>query len=105
MRSRLFVPLLGLSAACVAAGPSIAQGYGRMAPDDPMTTASNARTNYGGGFIEMLMTGRDPTPYGRAGAVYNRPGGYAYGQPARAPRPLPSGCAVPWACCVARPLP
>jgi lipoprotein-anchoring transpeptidase ErfK/SrfK len=27
--------------------------------------------SYGGGFIEMLMTGRDPTP--RRGAVYNEP--------------------------------
>jgi lipoprotein-anchoring transpeptidase ErfK/SrfK len=37
--------------------------------------------NYGGGFIELLMTGRDPTPVGRNAPGYNRPGGYsAYGQ-------------------------
>jgi lipoprotein-anchoring transpeptidase ErfK/SrfK len=41
---------------------------------------------YGGGFIEMLMTGRDPTPAGRGGVVYNRPGGYsAYGRHAAPP--------------------
>lgn len=84
MRSRLFIPLLALSAACVAAGPTHAQGYGRMAPDDPMTTASTARGNYGGGFIELLMTGRDPSP-SRGGAVYNRPGYSAYGQGTRRP--------------------
>ncbi|MDQ9955061.1 hypothetical protein RFW95_18345, partial [Acinetobacter baumannii] len=38
---------------------------------------------YGGGFIEMLMTGQDPTRHGRGGAVYNRPVRGAYGQ--RAP--------------------
>jgi lipoprotein-anchoring transpeptidase ErfK/SrfK len=40
------------------------------------------RGNYGGGFIEMLMTGRDPTPGGRSGVIYNRPasGRTAYGQ-------------------------
>ena len=81
MRSRLFVSLLALSAA-LAAGPSLAQGYGRAPVDDPMTTASNARPNYGGGFIELLMTGRDPTP-SRGGVVYNRPGYSAYGQSAR----------------------
>ncbi|AMJ59124.1 L,D-transpeptidase [Bosea sp. PAMC 26642] len=42
---------------------------------------------YGGGFIELLMTGRDPTPVGRGAAGYNRPGGYsAYGQ-SRQPAP------------------
>ncbi|HEY5798150.1 MAG TPA: L,D-transpeptidase [Bosea sp. (in: a-proteobacteria)] len=49
-----------------------------------MATASTARGNYGGGFIELLMTGRDPSPAGRGGAVYNRPGGqYAYGRNVR----------------------
>jgi lipoprotein-anchoring transpeptidase ErfK/SrfK len=83
MRSRLFVPLLALSAVTLAAGPALAQGYGRAA-DDPMITASNGRPNYGGGFIELLMTGRDPTP-SRGGVVYNRPGYSAYGQSTRRP--------------------
>lgn len=85
MRSMLFAPLLLLSGAFMAADPVQAQGY---AYQDPMTTASAGRSNYGGGFIEMLMTGRDPTPHGRGGAVYNRPGGpsaYGYGRPARPP--------------------
>lgn len=90
MRPVLFVPVLVLSG--VLAGPASvqAQTYGGTLPADPrsadpMTTASTARTNYGGGFIEMLMTGRDPSPQPRGGAVYNRPGGYsAYGQSRRA---------------------
>ena len=82
MRSRLCVSWLALTVASLAAGPSLAQGYGRAPVDDPMTTASNARPNYGGGFIELLMTGRDPTP-SRGGVVYNRPGYSAYGQSAR----------------------
>jgi lipoprotein-anchoring transpeptidase ErfK/SrfK len=86
MRPVLFVPLLLLSGAAVLAGPASAQNYAYPRPADPMTTASSGRGNYGGGFIEMLMTGRDPTPQGRGAAVYNRPGGYsAYGQGARAP--------------------
>lgn len=45
------------------------QSYGR----DPMVTHSNARPGaYGGGFIEMLMTGRDPSQ-GRAAAHYQQP--------------------------------
>ncbi|GAU80844.1 L,D-transpeptidase [Bosea sp. BIWAKO-01] len=79
MRPVLFVPLAILSGICATNGPVSAQSYGR--PADPLVTGSAARGNYGGGFIEMLMTGRDPTPQGRGGAVYNRPGGYsAYGQ-------------------------
>ncbi len=34
--------------------------------------APEARGQYGGGFIELLITGRDPTP--RRGAYYNEPG-------------------------------
>jgi lipoprotein-anchoring transpeptidase ErfK/SrfK len=64
----------------VLSGPALAQNYARPLPADPMVTASTARGNYGGGFIEMLMTGRDPGSAPRGGAVYNRPGGYsAYG--------------------------
>jgi lipoprotein-anchoring transpeptidase ErfK/SrfK len=90
MRPVFLVPLLILSGAVAASGPARAQGQGYPAQPypapDPMTTASAGRSNYGGGFIEMLMTGRDPTPHGRDGAVYNRPGGYsAYGRTARVP--------------------
>jgi lipoprotein-anchoring transpeptidase ErfK/SrfK len=77
MRPALFVTvsLVALS------GPALSQNSVRPMQADPMITASNARGDYGGGFIEMLMTGRDPTPGSRGGAVYNRPGGYsAYGQ-------------------------
>jgi lipoprotein-anchoring transpeptidase ErfK/SrfK len=74
MRSTVFVSV----AALLCAAPALAQSYGQP---DPMTRASQARPNYGGGFIEMVMTGRDPTPAGRGGALYNRPGGYgAYGR-------------------------
>ena len=79
MRRTIVLPLL-VVAGTLAASAAVAQGY--AAPNDPMA-AARGRANYGGGFIEMLMTGRDPTPYGRSGAVYNRPGGYAYGQTVR----------------------
>ncbi len=57
----------------VAALPSRAQAQAYHQPRDPMVTASTARGQYGGGFIELLMTGRDPSPPGRGGAVYNTP--------------------------------
>ncbi|WP_083269275.1 L,D-transpeptidase [Bosea vaviloviae] len=77
MRPVLLLPLTAL----VLSGPALAQNYAQPLPGDPMATASSGRANYGGGFIEMLMTGRDPTPMGRGGAVYNRPGAYAtYGR-------------------------
>lgn len=83
MRRKIILPLLAAAGALAVAGPALAQGYrqnyGYAAPNDPMASGGG-RGNYGGGFIEMLMTGRDPTPAGRGGAVYNRPGGYAYGQ-------------------------
>ena len=69
MRPVLFVPLLLLSGALAVPGSAQAQTYGGPLPVDPMTTASTARANYGGGFIEMLMTGRDPSPQARGGAV------------------------------------
>jgi len=84
MRPVLFVSLLALAAAVPE--PARAQNYAYPVQGDPMVAASRARTNYGGGFIEMLMTGRDPSPQGRGGAVYNRPGAYsAYGHRASAP--------------------
>jgi len=80
MRRTILLPLA--AAGCLAfAAPVFAQGYGYAAPNDPM--AARGRQNYGGGFIELLMTGRDPSP--RGGVVYNRPGGYAYGQGVRVP--------------------
>lgn len=84
MRPVLFVPLLLLSGTAAVPGSALAQNYAYPAQVDPMATASTARGNYGGGFIELLMTGRDPGSQGRGGAVYNRPGGqYAYGRNVR----------------------
>jgi lipoprotein-anchoring transpeptidase ErfK/SrfK len=77
MRPVLSVSLLVLAGALAGPAPSWAQGY----HPDPMTTASSPRGQYGGGFIELLMTGRDPSP--RGGVVYNRPGASAYGHSAR----------------------
>jgi len=71
MRPVRIIPLFLLAGALGSVGPLRAQGYDAPLLD-PMTTASTARPNYGGGFIEMLMTGRDPSP-GRGGVVYNRP--------------------------------
>ncbi|WP_439500055.1 L,D-transpeptidase [Bosea sp. (in: a-proteobacteria)] len=83
MRPVLFVPLVILSGLVASNGIAAAQSYERPL-SDPRVTGSMGRGNYGGGFIEMLVTGRDPTSYGRGGAVYNRPGGYAaYGQRVR----------------------
>ena len=82
MRRTIAFALLA-AAGTLAASAVMAQGYGYASPQDPMA-AARGRPNYGGGLIEMLMTGRDPTPQSRGGAVYNRPGGhYAYGQNVR----------------------
>lgn len=74
MRPVLFVPL-AILCGLLAPGGASAQNYAYPPPPPPPSG------NYGGGFIEMLVTGRDPTPYGRGAAVYNQPRGYAaYGQ-------------------------
>ncbi|WP_038361252.1 L,D-transpeptidase [Bosea sp. UNC402CLCol] len=85
MRRAFILSFLAAAGSLAVADPAAAQGYGYRAPDDPMLQAQRGRSSYGGGFIEMLMTGRDPTPASRGGAVYNRPGGYAYGQAMQAP--------------------
>ena len=90
MRPARLLPLLTCLGALALARPVLAQGYGYAPQQDPMMQAAQSRygqprAGYGGGFIEMVMTGRDPTPYGRGGAVYNFPGGYAYGQSVGAP--------------------
>jgi lipoprotein-anchoring transpeptidase ErfK/SrfK len=69
LRSLIYLPLLAITGVLVAPSAGQAQGYYR----DPQTTASTPHGNYGGGFIELLMTGRDPTPQGRGMPVYNRP--------------------------------
>ena len=74
LRPLAYLPLLAIAGVLVAPGAGQAQGYYR----DPQTTASTPHGNYGGGFIELLMTGRDPTPGSRGMPVYNRP-------PARGP--------------------
>ena len=74
-----------MAAAVLASAGALAQGYGRPDYGDPMVTASTQRGQYGGGFIELLMTGQDPTP-SRGGAIYNHPGARsAYGRRAPAP--------------------
>ncbi len=77
MRPALFIPL-AIACTLLAMRPVSAQDYyGDLPPPPPPP----GRGQYGGGFIEMLVTGRDPTPYGRGGVVYNRPGAAsAYGQ-------------------------
>ncbi len=70
MRSLYLVPFAALGGLLLS-GQVYAETYWR--PADPMVTHSAGRGQYGGGFIEMMMTGQDPTDYGRGGAVYNRP--------------------------------
>ena len=53
------------------ARPIAAQPAPAPAPVAQMRVAAASAPNYGGGFIELLMTGRDPTP--RGGVVYNTP--------------------------------
>lgn len=92
MRALLILPLILVAGA--AARPVSAQGYYA----DPIE-APRASRNLGGGFVEMLMTGRDPTP--RGGVVYNRPGvsrgysAYGYSVPARGYAPDPFEEAMP----------
>ncbi|KUL97084.1 hypothetical protein DK26_03975 [Bosea sp. WAO] len=78
MRSIRLVSLALVGGVVHSAGQAQAQTYWR--PADPTVAAARGGGNYGGGFIEMMMTGRDPTEYGRGGAVYNRPARGAYGQ-------------------------
>jgi lipoprotein-anchoring transpeptidase ErfK/SrfK len=76
---RLYPVSLSALVLAVATMPALAQnpyssdpryqGFGR----DPMVTASTPpRGSYGGGFIEMLMTGQDPTSQ-RSGVHYQQP--------------------------------
>ena len=92
MRALLILPLILVAGA--VAGPVSAQGYYADTMESP-----RASRNLGGGFIEMLMTGRDPTP--RGGVVYNQPGSgrgysaYGYSVPARRYAPDPFEEAMP----------
>ena len=89
MRPTFLIPFALLSGGMAFGGPAHAQSYGQPLSADP-----TPRGHYGGGFIEMLMTGRDPTP-SRGGALYNRPGGHvAYGQRSR---PAPDALDDPFA--------
>lgn len=80
------VSFIGLSAACAQTLGQSYEAMGVTAPrtmtgstHDPITTGStNQPGAYGGGFLELLMTGRDPTP-GRRGPA---PGELDYRQPA-----------------------
>lgn len=92
MRALLILPLVLVAGA--VAGPVSAQGYYAGPVESP-----HASRNLGGGFIEMLMTGRDPTP--RGGVVYNQPASergysaYGYSVPARRYAPDPFEEAMP----------
>ena len=57
-----------------ATPPAQPQAYRQPAPhmyQHPAAARTAAAANYGGGFLELLITGRDPTPDGRV--MYNRP--------------------------------
>ncbi len=88
MRPVRFLTFTALAGALAVSGPAMAQSFGQPIRYDPFSTGSTTARgpNYGGGFIEMLMTGRDPGQQARGAAVYNRPGGQsAYGQRGHAP--------------------
>jgi lipoprotein-anchoring transpeptidase ErfK/SrfK len=94
MKSNAFVSLIALAGACVAATGSMAAGADPLvipgigpesqhAPQPQRAQRhaatpvyapgpSSGRGNYGGGFIEMLMTGNSSAPSPRA-VIYNRP--------------------------------
>jgi lipoprotein-anchoring transpeptidase ErfK/SrfK len=74
--------------------PRIIQGIGPQA-DTPLSSAQPGRvqtasSSLGGGFIELLMTGRDPSNAARGGVIYNDPGAGIVQRPARAMRAAPS---------------
>jgi lipoprotein-anchoring transpeptidase ErfK/SrfK len=88
MRPVRFLTFTALAGALAVSGPAMAQSFGQPMRHDPFSTGSTTARgpNYGGGFIEMLMTGRDPGQQARGAAVYNRPGGQsAYGQRSHVP--------------------
>lgn len=78
MKTFLPLSLLAWATAFAAPNAGLAQSYGRPIAVDPITT-QGAGPNLGGGFIELLMTGRDP---GRA----RQPAAF----PRSAPRNLPA---------------
>ena len=82
MRSVRFLTYTALAGALTLAGEAAAQGYGQALRQDPFATGSTRARggNYGGGFIEMLMTGRDPAPPARGGGGLQPPRHPAYGQ-------------------------
>jgi lipoprotein-anchoring transpeptidase ErfK/SrfK len=47
--------------------------YQGFEPDPMLTASTTPRGSYGGGFIELLMTGQDPSPAGRGAIGYQRP--------------------------------
>lgn len=56
--------------------PRVIRGMGpdgHTAAPEQTVPAQPARGALGGGFIELLMTGRDPTPGSRGGVIYNDP--------------------------------
>lgn len=67
-RSLIYLPLLALAGILVAPQAGQAQYYRQTD-----STPAMPHGTYGGGFIELLMTGRDPTPPGRHVPIYSRP--------------------------------
>jgi lipoprotein-anchoring transpeptidase ErfK/SrfK len=71
-------------------GPRVIQGIGPQA-NAPFLSAQPERvqvasSGMGGGFIELLMTGRDPSPASRGGVIYNNPEAGIMQRPSRPAR-------------------
>jgi lipoprotein-anchoring transpeptidase ErfK/SrfK len=64
---------LGLPDGALAAGPAVIPGIGpeQPSPFQPPIGEAPEASNLGGGFLELVVTGRDPTPPG--GVIYARP--------------------------------
>lgn len=81
--SAFALPVFALAGLLLAPQPGQAQsGQTQGSRNELVTSASSrgeyASGTYGGGLIELLMTGRDPTPAGRGVPVYNTPQRGAY---------------------------
>jgi lipoprotein-anchoring transpeptidase ErfK/SrfK len=99
MRTYWFVPVIALAGIALhdhayAAGPVVIPGVGpeqAMAMQPQMRRTAAPQGNLGGGFLEMLVTGQDPSASG--GVIYARPpapsGAYQQPMPRTAYAPAP----------------
>jgi lipoprotein-anchoring transpeptidase ErfK/SrfK len=77
MKPYWLVPIVGLAGLvslqerAMATGPQVIPGIGPGSAEMAFAAQPHPQTNLGGGFLELLVTGRDPTP--RGGIIYNRP--------------------------------